>query len=170
MFWVPIPSEKNRNVGGPIPSLGHTWILRVGQYTSPHLECFSEWVAIKSSTGWGHGFCFEHRSESSLWNSTIRSFRLVWDGREKCPKRVEGHKKYNVTPMEGVNEHVFLRCFLGLLKKKHAMFLKISGFFVKKKTCFPSPGQQKITTQITKGSCRANLLGFHTLLGCPAAT
>ena len=25
---VPIPSEKNRNVGGPIPSLGHAWILR----------------------------------------------------------------------------------------------------------------------------------------------
>ena len=28
IFRVPIPSEKHRNVGGPIPFLGHIWILR----------------------------------------------------------------------------------------------------------------------------------------------
>ena len=28
IFRVPIPSETNRNVGGPIPFLGHTRILK----------------------------------------------------------------------------------------------------------------------------------------------
>ena len=34
MFWVPIPSEKNRNVlynVGVIPFLGHTWIRRASK-------------------------------------------------------------------------------------------------------------------------------------------
>ena len=34
MFWAPIPSEKNRNVG-VIPFLGHTWILRASPCSTP---------------------------------------------------------------------------------------------------------------------------------------